>query len=94
MGGYIGVADESFCYIPVVEHQSMLVPVAPAPHLMISIEDTSCECIIHRAMTIDTIHQQLYYIFGGGCLPIQNLDDLSFKSTSILLCLARSGALH
>jgi hypothetical protein len=31
-------------------------------------------------MYIDTIHQQF---FGGGCLSIKKLDNLSFKNTSV-----------
>jgi hypothetical protein len=61
MGGYRDVADVAFCFMPGVEHQSMLAPVALAPHLKISMLDTWCEYIIrgYKSMSIDTIHQRL-----------------------------------
>jgi hypothetical protein len=47
-----------FGFMPGVRHQSMVVPVALAPHLNISILDKSCKCIIHGYKSM-YVHQ--YY---------------------------------
>jgi hypothetical protein len=84
MGGHRDVADVAFCFMPGIRHKLMLLVALPPP-LKISILDKSYKCIIHGyiSVSIDTINHRLDYIFGGGCLPIQKLDNLSFKSTSV-----------
>jgi hypothetical protein len=71
-GRYRDAASVALYFMPGVEHLSILVQVALAPRLKLSILDKSFERIIHgyKSMSIDTIRQRLYDIFGGGCLPI------------------------